>query len=51
MACELHAWIRRRNHHKAGIDWRFTLDDSHQAQATLLLNRRLTKNQVSSYLF
>ena len=27
-ARELHAWERRRNRHKATVDWRFTMDDA-----------------------
>jgi len=26
LARELHAWERRRNRHKATVDWRFTMD-------------------------
>jgi hypothetical protein len=28
LARELHAWERRRNRHKATLDWRFTMNDA-----------------------
>jgi hypothetical protein len=28
LARELRAWERRRNRHKASVDWRFTIDDA-----------------------
>jgi hypothetical protein len=28
LARELRAWERRRNRHKATVDWRFTVDDA-----------------------
>jgi hypothetical protein len=28
LACELHAWERRRNCHKATVNWRFITDDA-----------------------